>query len=54
VLPFKHRALINIQDWDVFARTLEQVFVHQNPEQNARNKLDVLKAEADWLSGGLC
>jgi hypothetical protein len=41
----------DIHDWDVFARTLEQVFGHQDPEQNARDKLDV---EADWLSGGFC
>jgi hypothetical protein len=27
----------------VFARTLEQAFGHQDPEQNARDKLDVLK-----------
>jgi hypothetical protein len=33
----------DIQDWDVFARTLEQAFGHQDPEQNARDKLDVLK-----------
>jgi hypothetical protein len=33
----------DIQDWDVFARTLEQAFEHQDPEQNARDKLDVLK-----------
>jgi hypothetical protein len=33
----------NIQDWDVFARTLESAFGHQDPEQNARDKLDVLK-----------
>jgi hypothetical protein len=34
---------VDIQDWDVFARTLEQAFGHQDPEQNARDKLDVLK-----------
>jgi hypothetical protein len=33
----------DIQDWDVFAKTLELAFGHQNPEQNARDKLDVLK-----------
>jgi hypothetical protein len=33
----------DIQDWDVFARTLEQAFGHQDPEQNAKDKLDVLK-----------
>jgi hypothetical protein len=33
----------DIQDWDVFARTLEQALGHQDPEQNARDKLDVLK-----------
>jgi hypothetical protein len=33
----------DIQDWDVFVRTLEQVFGHQDPEQNARDKLDALK-----------
>jgi hypothetical protein len=33
----------DIQDWDVFARTLEQAFGHQDPEQNARDKLDALK-----------
>jgi hypothetical protein len=33
----------DIQDCDVFARTLEQAFDHQDPEQNARDKLDVLK-----------
>jgi hypothetical protein len=33
----------DIQDWDVFARTLEQAFGHQDPEHNARDKLDVLK-----------
>jgi hypothetical protein len=33
----------NIQNWDVFARTLEQAFGHQDLEQNARDKLDVLK-----------
>jgi hypothetical protein len=33
----------NIQDWDVFIRTLEQAFGHQDPEQNARDKLDVFK-----------
>jgi hypothetical protein len=33
----------DIQDWDVFARTLEQAFGHQDPEQNARDKLDVIK-----------
>jgi hypothetical protein len=50
VLPFKPRALI----WDVFARTLEQAFGHQDLEQNARDKLDVLNFEADQRSGGLC
>jgi hypothetical protein len=25
----------DIQDWDVFTRTLEQAFGHQDPEQNA-------------------
>jgi hypothetical protein len=34
---------VDIQDWDLFARTLEQAFGHQDPEQNARDKLDVLK-----------
>jgi hypothetical protein len=33
----------DIQDWDDFARTLEQAFGHQDLEQNARDKLDVLK-----------
>jgi hypothetical protein len=33
----------DIQDSDVFARTLEQAFNHQDPEQNARDKLDALK-----------
>jgi hypothetical protein len=33
----------DIQDWDVFARTLEQAFGHQDSEQNASDKLDVLK-----------
>jgi hypothetical protein len=33
----------DIQNWDVFARTLEQAFGYQDPEQNARDKLDVLK-----------
>ena len=33
----------DILDWDVFARTLETAFGHQDPEQNARDKLDVLK-----------
>jgi hypothetical protein len=42
----------NIEDWDVFARTLEQAFGHQDPKQNSRDKLDVLKQI--WLSGELC
>jgi hypothetical protein len=33
----------DVLDWDVFARTLETAFGHQDPEQNARDKLDVLK-----------
>jgi hypothetical protein len=33
----------DIQDWDVFSRTLEQAFGHQDPEQNARDKFDALK-----------
>jgi hypothetical protein len=33
----------DIQDWDVFARTLEQAFGHQDLEQNVRDKLDALK-----------
>jgi hypothetical protein len=33
----------DIQDWDVFARTLEQAFGHKDLEKNARDKLDVLK-----------
>jgi hypothetical protein len=33
----------DIQDWDVFARTAEQAFGHQDPEQNARDKLDAPK-----------
>ena len=34
---------VDIQDWDVFTGTLKQAFGHQDPEQNARDKLDVLK-----------
>jgi hypothetical protein len=44
----------DIQDWDVFPRTLEQAFGHQDPEQNARDQLDVLKQTGsmeDYLTG---
>jgi hypothetical protein len=42
----------DIQDWDVFAMTLEQAFGHQDPEQNARDKLDALIRELPILKTG--
>jgi hypothetical protein len=41
--PAHRRQNQKLSMWDVFARTLEQASGHEDPEQIARDKLDVLK-----------